>query len=245
MTDQQKTDYWHKWHRFQQRYEKMFIAKLRAALNQQVESFITTRNLLSIPSTPIYNVLVELYRTTGVQWAAKIRLDIRSQKARMPMGFSERIVELMRQYYGIDLLNDAEGITNTTRQYIQEVLSQAAETGWSFDEIVKRLRSKELNDRRARLIARTETVTAANGAAVVYAEETGLPMNKVWIAVRDKRTRDAHRAVDNVTVDLKSPFDVSGFQMQQPGVRTADNGLAVPGELVINCRCVVAFEVRD
>ena len=162
------------------------------------------------------------------------------------MGFTQRIVELMRQYYGIDLLNDAEGITGTTKEYIQDVLSMAAEKGWSFDEIVKQLQSPALIAKRARVIARTETVTAANGAAVVYAKETGLPINKVWVAIKDKRVRHTHRFLDNQTVDIDTFFTLpSGVTIPQPGGRNQSNGLAVPASEVVNCRCSVALIVKD
>lgn len=245
MTQEQSNDYWHKWHRFQSRYERMFIVKIRRALNEQNEQYIATQ---IITSTPIYNVLTELYQNTGVQWAHKISLYLPRKKGRLPMGFSERIVSLMRQYYGIDLLNDAEGITATTREYIADVLSLAAEKGWGFDRIVSEIRDPALNERRARLIARTETVTAGNGAAYIYAKETDLPMNKTWISVRDKRTRDAHRLIDNTVLDIDTPFTLVGeegtVQMQQPGARKQPNGASVPGEQVIQCRCTAAFTVK-
>lgn len=245
MTSEQSNEYWHKWHRFQQIKEKQFIPKIRRALNEQHEQYIATK---TITSTPIYNVLTELYKTTGVQWAHKISLDLPRKKARLPMGFSERIVALMRQYYGIDLLNDAEGITATTREYIADVLSLAAEKGWGFDRIVSEIRDPTLNAKRARLIARTETVTAANGAASIYAKETGLPMNKTWIAVRDKRTRDSHRLIDNTVLDIDTPFTLIGEEgttlMQQPGARKQPNGMATPGDQTINCRCTAAFTVK-
>lgn len=242
MNNEDKTDYWNKWDRFQRRYEKIFIGKFKRALKEQTEQYIIYR---VINAEPIYNVLVDIYKTVGVQWAHKVSLTLPRQKGRLPMGFTERIVELMRQYYGLDLYDDAEVITGTTREYIGDVLSAAAEKGWSFDEIVRQLRLPDLNDRRARVIARTETVTAANGAAKVYAKETGLPMNKTWIAVRDKRTRRDHVLADNTMVDIDVPFIVGGYEMQQPGVRKQDNGLPVPPKEYINCRCTAAFTVKD
>ena len=164
----------------------------------------------------------------------------------MPMGFSERIVELMRQYYGIDLLNDAEGITNYTREVIQDVLSAAAVSGISFDEIVKQLQtSTELSAMRARRIARTEVVGAANAASLINAQETDVPMVKIWLAVDDRRTRRSHRFVDDQTVPLDTPFNVGGVEMMQPGVRQQPNGLPVPANEVVNCRCVLGYRVVE
>ena len=93
------------------------------------------------------------------------------------------------------------------------------------------------------MIARTETVTASNGAAILAAKDTGLALDKQWISVRDKRTRHSHRNEDNTTVSIDEPFSVGneGAKMMHPGARTQPNGLKVPAKEVINCRCTVAF----
>jgi uncharacterized protein with gpF-like domain len=245
MTPEQRRLYHYRWDRFQKRYERIFTKKFMAALQQQVQQQLSQG---FITSTPIYKVLVELYTTVGPLWANQARLLIKKQevKARMPMGFLDRIVELMRQYYGIDLLNDAELITDFTREVIRNILSEAAQSGDSINDITRSLTSStELGQMRARRIARTETVTAANGAAVIHAKESGVPMNKIWLSVHDKRTRHAHVLADNNTVALDNPFSVGGELMMQPGVREQTNGLPVSAGNVVNCRCTVAFEVIE
>src|SRR6187551_2289868 len=125
MTTAEKQDYIRKWHRFQQRYERIYTTKFKAALKTQVNKFIedylksgTQAALIRMDSTPIYHVLVDLYTTVGPLWAQHTGLHrVRPKsmttktaafdydyKARMPMGFNERIVQLMRDYYGVDLL---------------------------------------------------------------------------------------------------------------------------------------------
>jgi uncharacterized protein with gpF-like domain len=242
MTPEDKSQHLRTWHRFQQRYERIFTTKFKAALKYQVNQRMAGSN---ITSEPIYKVLVELYKTVGPLWAAKTGVHrIKEVKSRMPMGFSERIVELMRQYYGIDLLNDAELITTYTRGVIEGILAEAAQAGWSIDEIVSRMNANtELGAMRARRIARTETVTAANGASIINAKETGIPMRKIWLSVNDHRTRHSHVMVDDVVAPLNEPFNVNGSLMMQPGVRTQTNGLKVPAKEVVNCRCTMGFEV--
>jgi len=252
MTQQEQNKYYYEWHKFQQRYEKYYEKKFTAALKVQVAAFIKTQDLMAIPSFPIYTVLVDLYKTVGARWARVAKVSM--TKATGQMGFNERIVELMRQYYGIDLLNDAEEINDTTRAVIQKVLDDAALTGASFDDIVRQLTSStELGAMRARRIARTETVTAANGAAMVYAQTSGNVMEKIWISVKDKRTRHNawanHKTIDGATIDINEPFNLKShklgdIQMMQPGVRKQPNGLPVPASQVVNCRCVVAFQAK-
>jgi len=252
MTQAEQNKYFYEWHKFQQRYEKYYEKKFIAALKVQVAAFIKTQDVMAIPSFPIYTVLVNLYKTVGPRWARISKLSM--TKATGQMGFNERIVELMRQYYGIDLLNDAEDITAYTKQVIQKILSDAAITGASFDDIVRQLTtSSELGPMRARRIARTETVTAANGAAMIYAQTSGNVMEKVWISVKDKRTRHNawanHKIIDGTTIDINEPFNLKSQKlgdilMMQPGVRTQPNGLAVPASQIVNCRCVVAFQAK-
>mgnify|MGYP000016384817 CR=1 FL=1 len=244
MTPQQKQQYLYKWDRFQKRYERIYTTKFKAALHEQVQQYIRTRH---ITAEPIHKVLVDLYKTVGGLWANQARLHVEKQvKARMPMGWNERIVELMKQYYGIDLLNDAELMTRTSREIIIEVLSDAALSGASINDIVRALEtSPGFNAMRARRIARTETVTAANGASVIHAKETGHAKNKIWLSIRDKRTRHSHIMVDDAKVPIDSPFNVNGTMMMQPGVRKQPNGLETPAKEVVNCRCTVGFEVIE
>jgi len=252
MTPAEQNKYFYEWHKFQQRYEKYYEKKFAAALKVQVAAFIKTQDLMAIPSFPIYTVLVDLYKTVGARWARVAKVSM--SKATGQMGFNEQIVELMRQYYGIDLLNDAEEINNTTRAVIQKVLDDAAITGASFDDIVRQLTSNsELGAMRARRIARTETVTAANGAAMIYAQTSGNVMEKIWISVKDKRTRHNawanHVTIDGTVIDINEPFllksqKLGDILMMQPGVRKQPNGLAVPASEVVNCRCVVAFQSK-
>ena len=248
MTPQEQREYWFRWQRFQRRYEDIYTVKIYNALKQQLQQFIDTRDILYVSSTPLYTVIVDLYKTVGPLWAAFTNSKLPRRKSRMPMGFSERIIQLMQQYYGIDLLNMAEGITDTTRQIIAEILSKASITGASIDEIVKEIERLAVNRKRARLIARTETVTAANSAAIINAKEKakefGLEMNKIWIATNDNRTRNDHRSVNQMVVGIDDPFNVGGYQMQQPGDRGSKYS-PTPAKEICNCRCTIAFIPKD
>jgi uncharacterized protein with gpF-like domain len=241
MTTDQQDEIWHKFNRFVKRYEAMYTKQFNDALKEQMQQYIDTGTVMSITSTPVYEALVSLYKASAVVWAHQSQLQTQRIKARQPMGFSERIVELMRKHFGIDLLNIAQGITDTTKRVIQEVLSKAVELGWSFNEIVRRLQSPDLTRIRARLIARTETVSAANSAAIINAKETaaktGLKLNKIWIAARDNRTRHDHREVNQTVVAVDDYFVVGGYYMSQPGDRTQ----GAPAAEICNCRCVVGM----
>jgi uncharacterized protein with gpF-like domain len=233
MTNEEQNIHWLKFHRFQQRYERIYTPKVNKALQEQHEQFIENGTLMAVTITPIYKVLLSIYTDIPHIWAHRATTNLR--KERLTMGFSERIIQLMKEYFGIDLLNLADDITQTTKDVIQQVLSDAAEQGFGFDEIVNRLRSTELTAKRSRLIARTETVASANAATSLAAKDSGLIMDKIWISAKDHRTRLHHREVDGHTVGQNDTFTVGFTQMQFPGDKAG--GAAE----CCNCRCSHAF----
>lgn len=247
MTIEQQNDISHRFQRFVKRYEALYAPQFNAALREQVQQYVDHGTLMAITAESIYRVLVDLYTNASVVWAHQSALQIRTTvvKSRQPLGFSQRIIDLMKKYFGIDLLNIAQGITDTTKRIIGEVLATATQLGESFNKIVDRLKDTELTRSRSRLIARTEVVSAANAAATINAKETagktGLVLNKIWIAARDNRTRPDHKEVDRQVIGVDDTFIVGGFRMSQPGDRTHGAGAAE----ICNCRCCVGFVPVD
>ena len=245
MTSAERSRFANTWNRFQQKYEKLYTQRFKAALQLQVKAYLKSQDVMSIPTFPIYNALTKLYYSIGPAWARIIKTE--SLKG---MGFNEQIIALMKEYYGIDLLNNAELMTAYSRDVIVRVLQQAADQGLSIDNTVNMLlEHPEFNEMRARRIARTETVTAANGAAVVYAQTSGNVMDKVWISIVDNRSRHDHSRLDGTMIPMDQSFVINStrggtYEMMQPGVRTQPNGLAVPGFETVNCRCTIAFKAR-
>lgn len=90
---------------------------------------------------------------------------------------------------------------------------------------------------RATVVARTESIGALNAgrfdAFRVVSEQTEDPMEKMWLATTDFRTRDTHRAADGQRVPVGEPFEVGGFELDFPG---DPNG---PAQEVIQCRCTM------
>lgn len=253
MTQAEKYTYWLTFSRFQQSREKFFSPKINSALNKQYEQFIKSYNgsnehhaLMQVNSTSIQLVLKPLYIDAGVTYGAKVRASIKRQKSRQPIGFNERMTELMKAYFESDILNTSEQITNTTRDLIKRVLSEAQLEGLSINEIVSKLQSTELSRARARLIARTETVTAANKGAIFAAKDSGIKLNKEWLAAMDNRTRPDHAGVSGQITTIDGFFDVGGYSMAQPGDRGTAGHIDTPASEICNCRCTVLFiPLRD
>lgn len=170
---------------------------------------------------------------------------------RMPI---DRIAEIMRQYFTIDILNNVQDITQTTKEFllrpdIQELFIEAYKRGDGIDQMVRMFSG--LQNNRGQLIARTETVTAANKSALVVAKDTGLELLKEWLPTNDFRTRDHHREMAGQKVGQDDYFMVKSdkgvtYQMDAPGDRGGKEGrVRVPPDLVCNCRCTVIHEVVE
>lgn len=137
----------------------------------------------------------------------------------------------------------AGGVTDTTYRQIQDQLVAGVGEGESIDDLAARVRGvfEEAGKNRSLVIARTEVISAYNGAAVAGA--ASLPADVVggqeWIATRDGRTRAAHAAADGQVVPVGAAFDVGGDALAYPGDPSGRS------KNTIQCRCTVAFLTPD
>lgn len=260
MNQQQKLEYWQTFNNFQQSREKKYAPAISRILTEQKKEFIQQFKeqgyITKLNALPLRRLITDLYFDAAITFGAKVLTAIKRAsveqkslevKRRMPIGFNARMQFLIEQYFGLDFLNMSEDITQTTKDILTKVLIQAQADGLGFDDIVRQLESTELSKKRARLIARTETVSAANSGAMLSAKESGIMVQKIWIATRDARTRHDHRMVETGAIGIDEYFNVGGYQMAQPGDRGGKDGrLKVPAKEICNCRCTVAFQpVRD
>lgn len=138
-------------------------------------------------------------------------------------------------------------VTKTIREKIRESLAESMGKFVSPDKIIAQLNKDvggEFSRKRAEVIVRTETTyisnEAAEHAATELEKELGIRMTKVWIATRDDRTRDAHRAmIGQKPIAKEQKFIVGGVPMDKPG--DPAGGLSN----IINCRCVVSYLPAD
>lgn len=252
MTNQEKNEYRLRFRRFQQSREKFYAPKLKAALIAQYKTVIDNISLGIaaadlIDPTVIAVIINDLYYDAATVYGAKIRADLNRLKARMPIGFSEQMAQLVRDYFAADILNTSLGITETTKDLIRKVFTEAYEKGLSIDDIVQLLQNTELSAIRSRLIARTETVKTANAGADFVAKDSGLVLRKEWLATYDDRTRSHHAHVNGQIVAMDGFFLVGGYEMKYPGdVGGKDGKPKVPVKELANCRCCQLYEpVRE
>lgn len=262
MNQDQINNHLQRFQRFQKSRELYFAPLINEALHKQYITVVNNIHLgihavNKIDSSGIMRIIRNLYMDAGIVYGAKIRADFvkeghgftqhGKQKSMGAIGFSERMASLISAYFKTDILNTSEGITQTTRDLIVAVFTNATQNGFSIDDIVREFEGTELSRVRARLIARTETVTATNKSALFVAQDTGLKLNKVWLATLDKRTRADHADVNGNQVGRDDYFNVGGFDMLVPGDRGGHDGKPfVDASEICNCRCTTLFRVvRD
>ena len=232
-------------------WERKYALLLRALLNRQFravakgisESNYTDPSLAAVKDEDIEKVFVNLYQVVGTEFAR----DAYKQKKAWEddEALEDRWEQYMRDYAKRKAGARIVSITTMTKEQIRRIIGaivdQATADGLGAAETA-RLIKKELiaqgeaiNTWRSLRIARTEVMTASNTGSLQGAKDLGVPMDKIWIATLDERTRDSHAAMNGDRVDINEKFD---------------NGMDGPGDPaggaseVVNCRCSIAFSVK-
>lgn len=157
--------------------------------------------------------------------------------------FNAEWIRDMVDYFLLNAGTKIQGITDTTIERIRTLLKDTRERNLSRrDEakyIQEQLNDPEFNRNRAKVIARTESNTAANHGIHIGGDSSDYYVNKSWIATLDKRTRRDHRIAGlnyrpDTPIPFNTPFIVGGVAMMYPGDATA------PADQCVNCRCVEA-----
>jgi uncharacterized protein with gpF-like domain len=241
------------------RLEKRFTRKVFNALYSQVQKFIDeiethglqiaqNRLLVSVAANDeIGPIIQDMHKEAGLYFGKKTYYEIRRSARRKiekaGFGLSEEWLQAIIDFFKDEYFALVKNISDTTRDQLLKVLSQAAEEGWSNDETVKQLKNPELVAWRARLITRTELNKGAFFGRKLAADDSEWETEKEWIAANDHRTRHSHRAVDGDVVDLDGKFAVSTPKggvdyMEGPGDPTAS------AANLCNCRCSSATRAK-
>lgn len=131
----------------------------------------------------------------------------------------------------------AQGISETTRDEIRDLIDHAFDAGntdLDVDELTKRITNLIDDSERADVIARTETMRAANQGQLEawdQAEEQGLltgDEKKEWIVTPDDRLCPICEPLDGEQVDRDGTFNVEGEEIDGPPAHP-------------RCRCAMAL----
>jgi uncharacterized protein with gpF-like domain len=239
--------------------EKKYVRKVYDALVSQIDKFIedmqsiglqaaTNRLHVSVAANEeIGPVIQDMHKEAGLYFGKKTYYEIRrSAKKKIEkagFGLSEEWLNAIIAFFRNEYFILVKNISDTTKDVIFKVLSQAAEEGWSNDDIVKQLKTPEINAARARLIARTELNKGAFAGRKIAADDSEWETEKEWISAHDHRVRHSHRAVDGDVIDVDGKFAVATPKggvdyMEGPGDPTAS------AANLCNCRCSSATRAK-
>jgi 2'-5' RNA ligase len=141
--------------------------------------------------------------------------------------------------------NRLVAVSDTLWERARNALAEGIRAGDGIDDLAARLQEHGFGEARARVIARTETVAAANAASLAQAMRLGDPtLRKEWLATMDgslcdERTRETHCATNGQVQPLDEPFEVGDTWLMYPGQPVG------PAAEVINCRCSQGYLLED
>lgn len=169
----------------------------------------------------------------------------------------QRIAAALTSYYALRAPEQAEIISNTNQQDVDESIAMAqdmeSDGRLELGLLAGVILARKLNP-RANLIAMFETQASAEAAkltetqiltfqppTVIGGTPSEAEVRKTWATVGDERVRPEHRAADSQQTDVNKPFTVGGQQLQYPG----DTSMGASAKNVINCRCSSVVDEDD
>jgi hypothetical protein len=115
-----------------------------------------------------------------------------------------------------------DDLSQSTRDAIQSLLEHAFDGEYDVDDLTDQITSLIGDPERAEVIARTETMTAANAGqqeaweqAVADGLLTGQE-NRVWIVTPDDRLCPICAPMEDVEAGMNEEFNVDGDQVSEP-----------------------------
>lgn len=256
MTDGQKIRAFRRAHA---QYEKRAAKAFYLALRMQIRSFLISKSEDpdTISPAPITAAFQRVWRTIGADYGGKVLDRIRREEGKgfvpdmqtKDAGIDPDFAPLIEEYLKLHGAHKIVGITETTRNWVREQLSQGHAQGLTYGQIAKNLLSDNINMSRAWLIARTESTGAMNFATFMAASKSAFLKEKNWIDSDDARVRPAdkptpfdHHHEDIGKQPLEKPFFVSGEELMFPG----DTSLGASAGNICNCRCSFGLKtMRD
>lgn len=142
---------------------------------------------------------------------------------------SQNLLDLAAQRTGTRL-------AQTVQPIIRESVLASYADGLSVADAAAAIREKvaDVAPWQARMLARTDLNSLANGGSVMAASMAGLEF-KQWLTAEDDRVRETHMEADGQVVPIDQQFDVGGESLDYPGDPAGSD------EEVCNCRCTVLY----
>ena len=230
-------------------FERWAVVEFRKALRATVKPVINAPSVYdalqivdNLETDAIAKAYANVYGRVGAYFALYTQRTIKSRggvfETKSTETVFDRLIRAWIAVYGAERVRD---VTITTIRRLKVALQDAFNNGDGIEVVARnivRSGSGIADVKRARVIARTEIISASNKGSLEGARDTGIPLRKEWLATMDDRTRDAHLSADGQKVLLDELFVVDGEDMQFPG--DFQNGASAGN--VINCRCTQVYE---
>ncbi len=188
----------------------------------------------------LQDLIKTLYQDVGADIGGEVAKAFEDAKSYYPLARKKLSISDKAVQYLLDLAGEkVKYITSTILDMLRDALAEGVNLGESIPKLAKRIDAFYLDEiipNRSEVIARTEVIGASNWASMEAADQSGLTLNKEWLAAHDSRTRPDHAEADGQKVAMDEPFNVGGYEMDYPGA------LGAPASEVCNCRCTVIFE---
>lgn len=136
-------------------------------------------------------------------------------------------------------------VTDTTKREVKDIIIEGIALGLPIGSEYKentiaynigKLYLDQIIPNRSEVIARTETLTAANHGSLEGAKQSGADILKKWIPTFDDSTRDTHLEMNNHSpIPLNELFDVGESKGDAPCATS------LSAKERINCRCAIGY----
>jgi len=255
-TTEQKAAYFTQMESIRERWQAEAQKRLEAYFKDEQKAVVSHIEQSAIPSITPYRVeaalnetmpqlkslLAQLYQDVAEDIGGDVSKAFEdASKSYYPSALKKKLklmdkaIQYLLEVAGIRITQ----INGTELAEIQDALAEGVALGESIAKLAKRIDDLyvlQIIPDRSETIARTEVISASNWASMEAADQSGLTLNKEWLAAHDSRTRPAHAEADGQKVGMDEQFEVGGEPMDYPG----DFGASAAN--VVNCRCTVIFE---
>jgi hypothetical protein len=242
-----------RWQRQQAAAENRHRDKIESALNAQLNTFVSyaDANGLAIALSlvdniitpdPLQPVIHRLYIAEGTRSGQNEQRLLNQQfgdeyKSKAFEFFTNWVQEMTNFFYSFGM-QAITRMTDTTKEQVRKKVAEGLDKQESYPEIRDRLIGiEDVNKKRANVIARTETVSAMGYSRQQAALSLPFRMIKIWRAIRDKRTRHSHVAINGEEAPLTAPYSNGGMYPGDPELIAKER---------IQCRCTETYQpLRD
>jgi HK97 family phage portal protein len=253
-TEEQKDMYWKSQENDRNKWIEVIKNKIHKRLEEEKIEIVEAVKNDKKPEDGIdedkwLETLKYVYLTIGTEFAQSQIGKLKSIYPLETKAFDEALFTArMLKYFNKVGMKKVKQIKDTVREICKAELTEGVKLGEGIPQLANRIKDKieEIIPNRATVIARTETIQAANAGNHYGAVESELDLTKKWLTVRDGKERDWHGEVDGQERDFEEPYDVPNGEGQVEQLMfPLDSSLGASGSNIIQCRCVEIYHKRE